>query len=640
MNEKSLPAVGIIVLIGAIILGGLVYFLVLAPSPETPAPATLESLKGIDLYLTNADKNKESGDIAAERLNLMDALDIALKNNIAEKIEIIETKLSDNSRRGGDSQRRSKNYDAAEKSYKDAIDYGSDNPWAYVGLIIANEETGDHETAVDYIKVLDRIEPTGISDFPLDTKTAEEYNNYALTFNNKGISVAQTAETIGDIPDAIAIVETGTEYLRASLAISGALDAAGIEDTHTTTFVTNLISAENNLILLNTQAGDLDAAINTANETLEIIQKYQGIAPTMIPESEVIASLYENQITYIKRTTLSTDIKASLISHLTDATDAIRTGDVVTFTTSIDAYMAELDAVDNPQALEVSSDKPGGFVGNSLYCKDLCDHHLKDGNAPAYAVCWYSCMACFIDKSTTASVPNSVSESAALAGLYENQIDYIKRTTLSADIKASLISHLTDAADAIRTGDMGTFTTSIDAYMAELDAIENPQTLKVSSDKPGGFVGNSLYCKDLCDHHLKDGNAPAYAVCWYSCMACFIDKSTTASVSEGIIVSDAIISSVLSNTATVYILSGDYNTAIKYAETSLVHNPDSAAANNVMGVSLATLGGEGNVINALTYTQKAAELDPENAIYKANLDTIQDSIANGVYEDIELDFRG
>lgn len=27
-----------------------------------------------------------------------------------------------------------------------------------------------------------------------------------------------------------------------------------------------------------------------------------------------------------------------------------------------------------------------------------------------------------------------------------------------------------------------------------------------------------LNCREVCDHHLADGNAPAYAVCWWSCV--------------------------------------------------------------------------------------------------------------------------
>jgi len=36
---------------------------------------------------------------------------------------------------------------------------------------------------------------------------------------------------------------------------------------------------------------------------------------------------------------------------------------------------------------------------------------------------------------------------------------------------------------------------------------------------PGGGLGlDSVGCKDKCYKHLESGNAPKYAVCWYSCM--------------------------------------------------------------------------------------------------------------------------
>jgi uncharacterized repeat protein (TIGR01451 family) len=370
MNSKNVLKFVSTVLIGVLILNGLVFLPSCAPTPEP-----LNPLERIDSLLTNADENKASGDIAAEKLELTEALDIALENNLPEKREIIETKLSDNSRREGDSHRRVNNYDNAEESYKDAIDYDSDNPWPYIGLIIIGVETGDHETAVHYAQTLDEAELTQetISDFPLDTQTAEEYKNYVVTFNNNGTSMAQTAETID-------VIETGTGYFKESLAISEALDAAGIENTPTATVVNNLVSAGNNLIVLNAQAGDFNAAKDAAGNTLEIIEDYEQI------------------------------------------------------------------------------------------------------------------------------------------------------------------------------------------------------------------------------------------------------------------VSETITSTVLSNTAIVYAISGDYDIAIEYARASLTHNPDSAVANNIMGASLTALGGEENVTAALPYIETAAELDPGNGLYQDNLRTIQGAIASGVYEDIVLNF--
>lgn len=35
-----------------------------------------------------------------------------------------------------------------------------------------------------------------------------------------------------------------------------------------------------------------------------------------------------------------------------------------------------------------------------------------------------------------------------------------------------------------------------------------------------GALGDSLEdCGDKCQHHLEDGNAPAYAVCYWACVA-------------------------------------------------------------------------------------------------------------------------
>ena len=377
---------------GTLLITGALYFSY--PSYETPeipgipaepasVPETLSPLQQLDLLLANADKNKNSGDVAAEKLDLMNALDISLKNNLPEKTEIIETKLSDTTRREATDHRRFGKPEDAVKSADDSIKYNPKNPWAYVEGIINSEELEKHGDAVNYGETLDEIETTAetaTTGFPVDTKTADEYKDYAVNFNNDGTAEAKTAETLEDIGNAIYAVKTGADYLGEALIIAETLDLANVKNTPTATAANNLVSANNNLIVLQMQAGDFNAAKNAADEALKIIEEHDDIVP-------------------------------------------------------------------------------------------------------------------------------------------------------------------------------GT---------------------------------------------VKSG--------------------------------------VLSNTATVYALSGDYNRAVDYAKNSLSISPENAGANNVIASSLTAIGGKNNVMEALPYSQKSVDLDPENEIYKNNLKTIQEAVANEDWYDIEINF--
>ncbi|ODS40029.1 MAG: hypothetical protein A7315_09990 [Candidatus Altiarchaeales archaeon WOR_SM1_79] len=281
--------------VGSLIAGGLIYvFYPHAPAGEPtlpglltsptvkPAPGVLEPIKQLDLLLINADKNKDSGDIAAEKLDLLKALDISLENNLPDKTEEIETKLSDTTRREATENRRSGKYEDAIKSTDESIEYDPDNPWSYVEGIINSEELDNHDDAVNYAEDLDEVmeHATDIpADFTLDTQTANEYKDYAVDLNDEGTGTAKTAETADNIADATNAIETGAEYIGEALMISETLDIAGVSDTPTGTVVGNLVSANNNLIVLQTQAGKFSAAKNAANDTLEIIEEYTGIVP-------------------------------------------------------------------------------------------------------------------------------------------------------------------------------------------------------------------------------------------------------------------------------------------------------------------------------------------------------------------------
>jgi len=323
--------------VGSLLIGGGVYFLL--TSEESPPPEffeeehlleteTLDPIKQIDLLLTNANKNKQSGDTAAEKLDLLNALDISLKNNLPEKTEIIETKLSDTTRREATEHRRSGNYNDAKKSADESIKYNLENPWAYVEGIINSEEMENHDDAVDYADDLDEIEPTDgtATDFPLDTQTVNDYKDYAVDINNEGTATAKTAETVDNIADAIDAVKTGAEYLGEGLAISENLDIAGVSDTPTAAIVGNLVSANNNLIVLQTQAGKFSDAKNAASDTMEIIEEYPDIVPDTVKSATLsntatvyaLSREYEIAIDYAKQsgTACANNVIASSLTAL------------------------------------------------------------------------------------------------------------------------------------------------------------------------------------------------------------------------------------------------------------------------------------------------------------------------------------
>ena len=282
-NLFYIAGAGTLLLTGALYFSTPSYEIPEIPSvpaePVRPPMETLSPLSQLELLLANADKNKNSGDVAAEKLELLKALDITLKNNILEKKELIETKLSGTTRREASDHRRSGNPGDAVKSVDESINYDSVNPWAYVEGIINSEELENHGGAIQYANELAGIDLTPgavTSDFPPDTQTVNEYKNYAAALNNNGTSVAKTAETMEDISDMVAAVKTGAEYISEALAISGALDLSGAGGTLTGTVVSNLVSANNNLIVLQTQAGDFNSAKDAASDTLKIIGKYPG----------------------------------------------------------------------------------------------------------------------------------------------------------------------------------------------------------------------------------------------------------------------------------------------------------------------------------------------------------------------------
>ena len=274
---------------GCILAGGGFYLLTPQELPTQPVQPIqpsqqefdkLSPAKQLDLLLENADKNKNSGDIDAEKLDLMRALDISLKNNLPEKIEEIEIKLSDTSRREASENRRSGKNEDAVKSAHESLIYSPENPWAYVEGIINSEESGKHDDALGYADELDEIEPSADTiarDFPLDIQTENEYKNYVSDLNNRGTETARKAETEDDIAGAIDYINQAANYLGEALAISETLDAAGVSDTKTASIAGNLVSAGNNLIVLQMQAGRFNNAEYTADETLKTIEKYKNI---------------------------------------------------------------------------------------------------------------------------------------------------------------------------------------------------------------------------------------------------------------------------------------------------------------------------------------------------------------------------
>jgi hypothetical protein len=77
--------------------------------------------------------------------------------------------------------------------------------------------------------------------------------------------------------------------------------------------------------------------------------------------------------------------------------------------------------------------------------------------------------------------------------------------SLSPADKAALTQLINQSMNALRAGDGAT----------SLRALRKVQTI---AKKAGGGIGPLTTCGDFCQHHLDEGNAPAYAVCYYACV--------------------------------------------------------------------------------------------------------------------------
>ncbi len=84
---------------------------------------------------------------------------------------------------------------------------------------------------------------------------------------------------------------------------------------------------------------------------------------------------------------------------------------------------------------------------------------------------------------------------------------------LTKQQKSAMGKAIDESFAALRKGDGKTAVKKIE----EISALR-------MNDNGGGESANGLECRDKCQHHLDDGNAPAYAVCWWTCWVTRIDK--------------------------------------------------------------------------------------------------------------------
>lgn len=259
--------------VAIVIIAAAVYVLMQPAEDQSELEKT--PLEQINLLITSAGSQQ---DLAAKKIDLLEALDVSLENDLTEKTEEVEELLSEVSRVQSHEHRTEGDYGSALEAASEAVHYSKDNAWAYVEGIIGSHESG--RPSGDFCTGLNGRED--VASFSLDSDTMDEYGGFAVDLNNE-------ASTEDDLDVRVLLLEN-------AMAIARALDMAGA-DLPMDTISHNLASAYNSQVVRFTSMGSFSDAETAAGNAVDVMTTYDlpsDSQSTIYANAATMCALSEN----------------------------------------------------------------------------------------------------------------------------------------------------------------------------------------------------------------------------------------------------------------------------------------------------------------------------------------------------------
>jgi tetratricopeptide (TPR) repeat protein len=227
-------------------------------------------LEQIDLLLTSAGSQQ---DLAAKKIDLLEALELSIENELTDKTEEVEGLLSEVSRMQSKKHRTEGDYGSALDASSEAVHYSKDNAWAYVEGIISSHESG--RPSGDFCTGLKGVE--NVEAFSLESDTMDEYSGFVVDLNNEA-----TAED--DLDARVLLLEN-------AMAVAGALEAAGA-DLPMDTISHNLASAYNSQVVRFTAMGSFSDAETAAGNAVDVMTTHSLPSESQSTICANVATMY------------------------------------------------------------------------------------------------------------------------------------------------------------------------------------------------------------------------------------------------------------------------------------------------------------------------------------------------------------